>query len=95
MINNRCLRLETDYSYFLESQSTSQSRDGMSYMSASETCDILHGHVAHLDPVLFDKLKHFLNIWRHNPEMGDIWVYPMEPVGDQACSVIRVSFLSL
>ena len=37
---------------------------------------------------VWERLKEYLYLWRHDPEMGDVWVGRWE---DGGCSIISVS----
>ncbi len=87
-IAGSCYILHTNYN-----NGTVQSpvdADPLRYTQATAACEEWGGTVAVSEPGLFTTVKKYLQLWRHSPELGDIWV---SDGSSQTGNVIDVRYL--
>ena len=64
-------------------------KSNYTYDMAAEKCANMNANVATMPDLLFARVLNYLNIWRHDYKMGDIWINVT--LTSNACGAIQVN----
>ena len=92
-IGPRCYQLLTDYSLIpAHPELDKPAENHLSYEEATIMCQNKTGQVASVTDKLFENIKNYLRIWKHDYSMGDVWIASPEEE-EETCEAIKVILL--